>query len=123
MRIFLIFLLSLLVISCGGGSGAPTPQSPSTSANVDARGLYNGQSSSGAQFTALITSDKIYAVTFDPNNPSIPADIGVGGYSVSGNTLTANELVYFNYNDGFGTVDVNATVSERSSFNGSVNLP
>lgn len=122
MRIFLIFLLSLLVISCGGGSGAPTPQSPSTSANVDARGLYNGQSSSGAQFTALITSDKIYAVTFDPNNPSIPADIGVGGYSVSGNTLTANELVYFNYNDGFGTVDVNATVSERSSFNGSITL-
>ena len=125
MRLILSLLMVFVLTACGGGGGGSSSPSPSPStpaAAVDARGLYNGQSSNGAQFTALITSDKIYAVIFDPNNPSIPADIGVGNYTVSGNNISADGLVYFNYNDGFGAVDLSASVNAGSSLNGNITL-
>lgn len=125
MRLLICLFISLFMIGCGGSGGSndsTNPSTPSTPSNADAKGIYKGQSSNGIEFTILVTENKIYAVTIDPLQPLIPADIGIGDYTVNGNNLTANDLVYFNYSEGFGTIDLSATVSPNSSLNGSVTI-
>jgi hypothetical protein len=124
--IIAVITLTLFLTACGGGGGGesntPTPNTPAPTPNANPAGLYTGQAATGGRFTVLATTDKLYVVTYDIANPGFPANIGVGEFTVAGNTLTADDLIYFNYQDGYLTADITATINQGSSLNGTLTI-
>lgn len=124
---FAVITLTLFLTACGGGGSGgelntPTQNIPAPTPNANPAGLYTGQASTGGRFTVLATTDKLYVVTYDIANPSFPTNIGVGEFTVVGNTLTADDLIYFNYQDGYLAADITATISQGASLNGTLTI-
>lgn len=124
-RLFLSFIFCFALASCGGGGGGnslatPSPTGSSGQPSTPNYGLWNGSSSTGADFSVLLTEDALYVVSFSVFQARKPEEIMVTEYQLSGDDITAEDATYFSLSNGGGTVDVEISGVAGNSATGSV---
>ena len=121
-------LFCILISSCGGGGGGSSPSSPvdgsgSSGGATPAEpnyGLWTGSSSAGADFTVLLTEDELYAVSYSIFQSGRPEEIMVTPYERNGDTVTADDAIYYSLSNGAGSVDIEISGITGTSATGSV---
>lgn len=115
---------SALLIACGGGGSSSDQSSSSSSASsfASAEGLYQGASSNGRTFSAVVLENgelwSIYGVTTN-KIMSVYGFIQGAGQSTSANTYTSNALKDFGVNPAIST-SINATYSAGETISGTL---
>ena len=113
-------ILGLVVIvsltSCGGGGGGGGDEDES-SASVSANGLWEGS------FTEVgVGTFNVGGLLYNGRIIAISESAGViydGSYTVSGNNLSGNVIMYYINGSAFGTATLSGTVTEQSSISAS----
>lgn len=130
-RLMLPLLVSISLSSCGGGGGGSSPSSPVSGGNSGGSsggttpaelnyGLWTGSSSAGLDFTVLLTEDELYAVSYSQFQTGRPEELMVTAYERNGDTITAQDAIYYSLYNGAGTVDIEITGVTGTSATGSV---
>ena len=130
LRPTISLLVCILLASCGGGGGS-APSSPVNGGNSGGSsggttpadpnyGLWIGTSSAGADFTVLLTEDELYAVSYSLYQVGKPEELMVTSYERSGDSITAEDAIYYSLSSGSGVVDIEITGVTGTTASGSI---
>ena len=130
LRPTISLLVCILLASCGGGGGS-APSSPVNGGNSGGSsggttpadpnyGLWIGTSSAGADFTVLLTEDELYAVSYSLYQVGKPEELMVTSYERSGDSITAEDAIYYSLSSGSGAVDIEITGVTGTTASGSI---